>query len=105
MKCLWHLLSGLVLAGCLLLSPHLAADEVDRGLLAHWPWGGAGRDACGNGHHAQVHGRVDFQAVGRAGAAGTAAGFNGHDAWLEVPASTAPPLTDGEFSISVWMHT
>jgi hypothetical protein len=97
--------SGLVLTGCFLISPHLIADDVDGGLLAHWPLRGDARDASGNGYHALVQGAVDFQAVGRDGAAGTAAGFNGRDAWLEVPVSIAPSLAEGEFSISAWMHT
>jgi len=67
--------------------------------------GGRPRDRSGHGRDALLHGGVDLQAVGRGGAAKTAAGFNGRDAWLEVPAAQAPRLGREDFSIAVWLHT
>ena len=82
-----------------------APMELKRGLLAHWPLAGDTQDRSGNGHHAVVRGAVDLQAVGPSGAAKTAAGFNGRNAWLEVPTENAPKLGKNDFSVAVWLHT
>jgi poly(3-hydroxybutyrate) depolymerase len=77
---------------------------LDADLLAHWPLKGDARDRSGNGAHAEVCGAVDFQSIGPDGAVATTAGFNGRDAWLEVPLERVPTLGSGDFSISVWVH-
>lgn len=74
------------------------------GLLAHWPLAGDTQDRSGNGYHAVVHGAVDLEAAGPNGAAKTAAGFNGRDAWLEIPAAHAPDLLGTRFSIAAWVY-
>lgn len=81
-----------------------SVGRLNAGLLAHWPLKKDARDHSGNGHHAELRGPVDFQVAGPDGTAMTAAGFNGRDAWLEVPHARVPKLRNGDFSISMWVH-
>lgn len=85
-------------------SPEYAPVDLQQGLVAHWPLAGDTRDRSGHNRHAVIRGEVDLQAVGRGGAESTAAGFNGLDAWLEVPAARSPLLGREDFSIAVWLY-
>ncbi len=82
-----------------------APVELERELVAHWPLAGDTRDRSRHDRHAQRHGDLDLEAAGPAGVAKTAVGFNGRDAWLEVPPDQAPQLGKKDFSVSVWLHT
>jgi hypothetical protein len=79
--------------------------ELQRDLVAFWPLAGDTRDHSGNEYHAVLRGAVDLAAAGPAGTAKTAAGFNGRDAWLEVPAGQLPKLGQDNFTVAVWLHT
>ncbi|MBI5760537.1 MAG: hypothetical protein HZA46_18635 [Planctomycetales bacterium] len=78
--------------------------ELERELVAHWPLAGDTKDRSGNERHPVVRGRVDLQVAGRGGMPKTAAGFNGRDAWLEIPIDKSPQLKTGDFSVAVWLH-
>lgn len=82
------------------------ADGMDltKGLVGHWRLAGDCRDHSGRGNHAVNRG-VDLGAVGPGGARATAAGFNGRDAWLEVPANDSLSLGAGDFAFTAWVHT
>ena len=85
----------LVLA-CSACAPALAEP------LGDWPLAEDGLDHSGNERHAVNHGVL----FGSAAPDGTpAARFNGRDAWLEVPAGTAPTLGEGDFTITLWVYT
>lgn len=97
-----------LLVGCLFgaQSPAESPHKVDlrAGLIGHWPLKGTARDASGGGRDATNHG-VNLQAIGLDGKRGSAAGFNGRDAYLEVPTKLGIDLGKGDFSIALWMHT
>src|SRR3954469_11193304 len=71
--------------------------DLTKGLIGHWKLAGDARDHSGTGLDTQVHGGVDFQVPGRDGRTGTAAGFNGRDAYLEVPAAEKTKLGTRDF--------
>ena len=79
--------------------------DLRRGLIADWPLSGDVRDRSGNGHHAEIRGDVDLAATGTNTQAGTAAGLNGHDAFLVVAPDRLPRFENEDFSISVWLFT
>lgn len=81
-----------------------AVVELERGLVGHWPLAGDGRDRSGNGRDAVARGDVNWNAIGPSGGEKTAAGLNGRDAWLEVPAEQSPKLGSDDFSIAVWLN-
>jgi hypothetical protein len=79
--------------------------DLKRGLIAHWPLTGDTQDRSGQESHAEVRGGIDLNVMGPGGTEKAAAGFNGRDAWLEVPAAKSPRLGTDDFSIAVWLHT
>lgn len=74
-------------------------------LIAHWPLAGDAKDVSGSGLHAQIRGAVDFGAAGPGEKPRTAAGFNGRDAYLEVPLAPALRWGTEDFSISAWVES
>jgi len=80
------------------------AMNPDAGLIGYWKLGGDCQDYSGRGNHGQNHG-ADLTAAGPGGQPGTAAPFDGRDAFIEVAPSPALDLGTGDFSISVWIHT
>ncbi|MCF6287031.1 MAG: LamG domain-containing protein, partial [Candidatus Hydrogenedentes bacterium] len=85
------------LAIALILVPFGAAIGADAPLIAHWPLTVDGRDASGNGNDATAHGTSFDTKDG--------ALFDGRGAYLEVPHNDALNLGDGDFAISMWVHT
>lgn len=81
------------------------AVAVSRGLIAHWPLAGDARDHSAGAHHARPVGSVDFDLAGRSNKPQSAAGFNGRDAYLEVPDAVARAIGKGDFTWSAWVHT
>ncbi len=67
--------------------------SIDSGLIGHWKLTGDCKDHSGNGNHGDNHG-ADFTATG--------GGVSGS---IEVPNSESLNLDDGDFSISVRVHT
>jgi hypothetical protein len=65
--------------------------------IAHWPLTADGTDATGNGHDGAVHG-VTFDA--KEGAL-----FDGRASYIEVPQVGGLNPGEGDFTISVWIHT
>jgi len=76
----------------------------EHGLIAHWRLSGDAQDSSDNALHAENHG-VCLDAAGPYGRPGTAARFNGIDAFLEVANVDALDFSDGNFTISLWVHT
>lgn len=72
-----------------------SASLAEDGLLAHWKLEADSRDQV-SGKSAISHGVKFHDGV---------AHFDGIDDWLEVKAEDAPQVDDGEFSISVHIHT
>lgn len=70
--------------------------EADQRLLAHWPLAGDARDHSPHGRHTRRHGQLDWQDHGPRGR--TAAGFDGREAWLEVPAESLPKIGTDDFT-------
>lgn len=107
-----HAMTGITLlliarSNCLAqmpMSPQAATVALERGLVAHWPLAGDAQDRSGNGRHAAVRGRINWQVAGPSGEAQTAADFNGRDAWLEVSADKSPKMGTDDFSVAVWLH-
>lgn len=97
-----------VLAFALLagFAPLSGSQEPDLrlGLIGHWKLTGDAQDHSGNGNHARNHG-VDLKAVGPDKRPDGAGGFNGRDAYLEVPAKPSLQLGKRDFSIAAWVHT
>ncbi len=77
--------------------------SIDSELLGHWPLAGDAKDVSGNSNHGVSHG-VDFGAIGR-GETGSAAGFDGSSASVEIPESQTLAMGKSEFSLSLWLHT
>lgn len=90
---------------CILLLNTTVTGRADDQLLGHWPLTKDGRDHSGHGRHAQIH-HVDFTAPGPSDGDATAASFNGHNSWLEIPAAETPLNSGTEtFTISCMVHT
>jgi hypothetical protein len=89
------------LVGVLLLVSVRLPAQSNHDLLGHWPLAGDVRDHSGRNRHGQNHG-ADLAATGPGGKSGTAAGFDGRRAWIEVPGGL--PLAAGDFSIAVRAH-
>src|SRR5262245_38210279 len=83
--------AAILLIGLLPLSDIHAADN---GLLAHWKLQGDCQDYSGKQNHGQNH-NVDL-ATG---------GFNGRDAYIEVPSTKSLQVGDRDFSIAAAMCT
>lgn len=77
--------------------------ELERELLAHWPLSGDANDRSPHKRHAQVRGDVDWQVDGPRET--TAAGFNGRDAMLELPAEKVPQIGTGDFTLAAWIDS
>jgi hypothetical protein len=71
-------------------------------LVGHWPLAGDMRDRSGNGHDAANHG-VDLAAAGRGGRPGTAAGFDGRGAWLQLPRPAGVASGTADFTFAAWI--
>lgn len=80
-----------------------AAPDADRDLWAHWPLAGDGRDRSSHGRELTPHGRIDWLVDGPHGQ--TAAGFNGRDAKLTLPAGAVPRVGAGDFTLAAWIYT
>ncbi len=77
-------------------------NDTPVGLVAWWPGDGSGLDVTGN-HHGSVWGNVTYPA----GIVAKAFGFNGTDAYVSVPDSSAlsPHVgTNGEMSVEAWVN-
>ena len=80
-----------------------AAVNLKRDLAGYWPLAGDARDHSGHGQHATIRGPVDLTAAGPGDRPGTAAAFDGRDAFLEIPASQNIAVASDDFSISTWV--
>lgn len=69
---------------------------------ARWALNEDTRDSSGNGRHLENHG-VELRSTAPDGA--PAALFDGRSAYLELPAEDFPPLSNGAFSVSMWVCT
>jgi hypothetical protein len=78
--------------------------DLQKGLAGHWQLQGNTDDISGNDRHAILHGDVDLRAAGPYGYEGTAAGFNGLNTWLEIPADKSPRPGKEDFSITGWIN-
>lgn len=87
---------GLIFVGTVGAAP--AGD----GLIGHWPLAGDVRDISSQNRHGINHG-ADLSVVGPDGKAGSAAGFDGRGAWIDVPGAGLP-LAAGDFTIAVRVH-
>jgi hypothetical protein len=79
-------------------------DDLQKGLVGHWQLKGDTKDISGNERHAILNGDVDLKVAGPDGNEGTAAGFNGLNAWLEIPADKSLRFGKEDFSVSVWIN-
>lgn len=101
-----HIVGICILVGIFYLSFLLTfcscnfTGKLDKGLEGHWPLRGDARDISGKGCDAVVHGGVDFNVEGSDGSSSAAAGFNGTDSFLEIPADMSPIIGDTDFSIA-----
>ena len=77
---------------------------IDKGLVGHWPLAGDCEDHSGTGLNVINHG-VALDARSRDGRPGTAATFNGADAFLEVQDHPALKSGTGDFAVAAWVHT
>lgn len=75
-----------------------------QGLIAHWPFKGNAREQTDAGLVIQNRG-VTFDVAGPSGAPGTAAQFNGRDAWLSVSPHPALNFGTSDFTLAAWIHT
>lgn len=82
--------------GILSLFCTFASLAAEPELVGHWKLAADARDSSGNGLHAVNHG-VEF--------ADGAAAFNGRDAYLEVADGDRLRPGNGDFTISLWVHT
>lgn len=82
----------------------LSAD-LEKGLISHWPLSGNTQDISGNERHAVINGALDLNAGGPDGTMNSAAGFNGYNAWLEIPPEKSPLFGKDDFSIAVWINS
>ena len=98
------LLLALLICGTSAVDAKEPASGLRKGLAGHWPLAGDTADVSGHARHAINHGS-DLGAPGTADQPGGAAGFNGRDAWIEVPRAVLPDLGSGDFSVSAWIHT
>ncbi len=78
--------------------------SLQKGLAGHWEFKGNTDDTSGNESNAIAKGDVDLKVAGPDGKGSTAAGFNGLNAWLEVPADKSPHFGKGDFSIALWIN-
>jgi hypothetical protein len=88
-----------------LLAEQQEGVELNRGLVAHWPLHGDGKDLSRFERSLRLQGTVDWNVAGPGGVSRTAAGFRGQGGWLELPGSQAPRPGREDFSISLWLHT
>lgn len=102
-RVIWTLLAGLGYWGFSALSPLWAEEPVAPGLIGHWPLHGNGSNLIEGSEDAISHG-VNFDAAGPSGADGTAASFNGRDAFLEIPPAGELQVGQGDFSITAWVR-
>ena len=72
--------------------------DLDRGLLAHWPLRGDVVDMVTGTASGEIQGPVDLRSSDRS------AGFFGSGSWLEIPATKAPRLAGGDFSLAAWVR-
>ena len=74
------------------------------GLVGHWKLCGNCRDESGNGNHGENRG-ADLGAEGPGDRPGSAAGFDGREAYIEIPDDTSLRPGEGDFSVCAWVHT
>jgi dienelactone hydrolase len=74
--------------------------QLERDLLAHWPFRGNARESVRGVELGQARGNVVFDAVD----AQAGAQFQGSGNWWEIPAHLAPTLGWGDFSLATWVH-
>lgn len=101
-KCRTFLISalsfGLAILAC------ATVDASPPGLVGHWTLAGDAQDHSPQANHGEVH-KVDLQAAGPTGQAGTAAAFDGRQSHIEVPHSESLKLGQKEFTIALKIHT
>lgn len=89
------------------------SSELKIGLTGHWPLSvntqevlsGTSKDISDNQRNAFTNGAFDFKVSGPDGTINDAAGFNGYNSYLEVPAEKSPLTGKGDFTISVWVKS
>lgn len=79
--------------------PAFAQVDLQRGLVACYPFSGNTNDGSGHGYHGTVSGAT--LTTDRFGAAGSAYRFDGSD-YIQIPAA---PFTNSNYSYSVWART
>jgi hypothetical protein len=78
--------------------------ELQKGMAGYWPLNGNANDKSGNGRDAIVKGDVNLNITGPDNKEGTAAGFNGINSWMEIPADKSFKPGKQDFSIAVWIN-
>lgn len=78
--------------------------ELQRGLIAHWPLDGDGRDLAPRQRKLELRG-VTFVADPLRGAQRKVAQFDGREAYGELPAAISPRFGRGDFSLSLWVQS
>ena len=76
------------------------SNDIQGGLIGHWPLIENGKDVSGNERHAETKGNLRFRSTENE----TGAVFNGRNSWLEIPAERSPQLGKESFSFSVWIY-
>lgn len=80
-----------------------AAVDLKRGLVAHWPLSGDGKDVSGSDRHLTAT-ALRFEPEPLFGAGRSVAVFDGRANFGVLPADRVPAWGAGEFSISTWMQ-
>lgn len=81
----------------------MTSDSFNQGLIGHWPLAEDFQDRSVTGLAVQNHG-VELTSDPDSGP-GSAAGFNGASAYLEIQDHPALNLGNGDFSIAAWVRT
>lgn len=95
---------GLLLSLLVISVTILPSQAGEPGLTGWWKLAGNTDDASGRNRHGVNH-DADLTAKGPDGKSAGAAGFNGRDRFIEIPAERSPRLGSGDFSVALWVHT
>lgn len=92
-----------ILGSWLAFAPGALRGDDAAGLVGHWPLSADTRDHSKFDRPTRSQG-VQLGAAGPRGVAATAATFDGIDDSLEVPATHAPRLGTGDFTVATWVY-